>query len=157
MSPQATVRELTDADLHPLCARVAPLPLLARYGHTADRLVDTLRAGLASGDRILVYDAGHGAEGLAWHAVNGTLGVGGYLRLIAVAPWAHNTGAGTTLLNAFEASVRTHARHAFLLVSDFNQDARRFYLRHGYQHIGALPELVLPGVAELIFWKRLAQ
>lgn len=151
-----SVRELIDADVSPLCAQVATLPLLQRYGHSPARLATILQAAASGGDRILVYDAGHGPEGLAWHAVTGTFGLGGYLRLIAVAPTASSRGVGTALLAAFERSVRLHARHAFLLVSDFNQDAQRFYLRHGYRHVGALPELVLPAVDELIFWKRLA-
>jgi hypothetical protein len=39
------------------------------------------------------------------------------------------------------------------LVSDFNHGAQRFYERHGYRRIGALPALVLPSVAELVYWK----
>ena len=46
----------------------------------------------------------------------------------------------TALLTAFEATVEEKSRHAFLLVSDFNVDAQRFYLRHGYRRVGALPE-----------------
>jgi hypothetical protein len=42
----------------------------------------------------------------------------------------------------------------FLLVSDFNHDAQRFYQRQGYQQIGAIPGYVLPDVSELIFRKR---
>ncbi len=45
--------------------------------------------------------------------------------------------------------------HAFLLVSDFNEDAQRFYEREGYLRVGPLPGLVLPDVAELLYWKRL--
>ncbi len=40
-------------------------------------------------------------------------------------------------------------------MSDFNAGAQRFYERHGYVRAGALDGLVLPGVAELLYWKRL--
>jgi hypothetical protein len=40
-------------------------------------------------------------------------------------------------------------------VSDFNVDAHRFYEKHGYVKVGALPKLVRPDVDELIYWKRL--
>jgi ribosomal-protein-alanine N-acetyltransferase len=42
-----------------------------------------------------------------------------------------------------------------LLCSDFNTEAQRFYRRAGYEQVGALPDYVVPGVAELIFRKRL--
>jgi GNAT superfamily N-acetyltransferase len=81
--------------------------------------------------------------------------MGGYLRLLAVLEGAQGGGAGAALLAAFEAEVAKASAHAFLLVSDFNGGAQRFYLRHGYARVGALPGLVLPDVAELLFWKRL--
>jgi ribosomal protein S18 acetylase RimI-like enzyme len=107
-----------------------------------------------AGESVLVFDDGV-PRGLAWFVPGGTLGIGGYLRLLAVAPDAHGRGVGTALLAAHEAAVAATARHAFLLVSDFNAAARRFYERHGYRQVGALPGLVLPDVAELLYWKRL--
>ena len=32
---------------------------------------------------------------------------------------------------------------------------QRFYQRHGYAQVGALPSLVVDGIDELIYWKRL--
>jgi ribosomal protein S18 acetylase RimI-like enzyme len=81
--------------------------------------------------------------------------MGGYLRLIAIGEGAQGGGAGAALLAAFEAEVSRVSRHAFLLVSDFNVPAQRFYERRGYARVGALPGLVLPEVAELVYWKRL--
>jgi ribosomal protein S18 acetylase RimI-like enzyme len=41
----------------------------------------------------------------------------------------------------------------FLLVSDFNIDAQSFYQRLGYRQVGAIPDYLIPGVAELIYHK----
>ena len=60
------------------------------------------------------------------------------------------------LLEETERTVRKVCNDLFLLVSDFNKAAQRFYQRNGYQQIGAIPGYVLPDVTELIFWKRLS-
>jgi ribosomal protein S18 acetylase RimI-like enzyme len=128
---------------------------MARYGRGAARIEADLRAALGRGDGLLLAGGPAGPAGLCWYLPAGTLALGGYLKLIAVAPGAHGAGMGAALLRAFEAEVAKESRHAFLLVSDFNLGAQRFYERHGYARVGALPGLVLPDVAELLYWKRL--
>jgi hypothetical protein len=144
------VRPLAADDIPELAARLATLPLLVRYKRPAPSLARDLRAGLAAGDSLVVDD---GLRGLAWFLPRGTFAVGGYLRLLAVAE--PGQGIGAQLLTAFEDGVRPVSRHAFLLCSDFNDAAQRFYTRHGYARVGVLPRLVLPDVDELIFHKRL--
>ena len=53
-----------------------------------------------------------------------------------------------------EESSRAQGRDLFLLVSDFNTDAQRFYQRLGFQQVGLLEDYVIPGVGELIYRKR---
>jgi GNAT superfamily N-acetyltransferase len=149
------LRHATAADLAPLAAGLARLPLMLRYGRGADRLLADLSASLARGDGLLLALEGGRPAGLAWFLRQGTLGMGGYLRLMAVLPEAQARGAGAALLAAFEAEVSAGSPHAFLLCSDFNAPAQRFYERHGWTRVGALPALVLPDVTELIYWKRL--
>ncbi|GEJ55863.1 GNAT family N-acetyltransferase [Anaeromyxobacter diazotrophicus] len=150
-----SVRPLRPADVPALAPALAALPLMARYRRSADAIAADLAAALARGDGLLAWEAGGEARGLAWFLREGTLGVGGYLRLIALAEGAQGGGAGAALLAAFEAEVAKASRHAFLLVSDFNEAAQRFYERHGYARVGALPGFVLPEVAELVYWRRL--
>src|SRR5262249_16186050 len=94
-------------------------------------------------------------QGLAWFHTSGTFAMGGYLRLLAVVAGAERRGAGAALLAEFERRVAEARRHAFLLVSEYNIDAQRFYERHGYARVGSLARLLLPDVDELIYWKRL--
>jgi len=151
------VRPLASADTGPLARALSALPLLARYGRSAGALESDLVAALARGDGLLAAEdpAAPGAFGLVWFLSSGTLGLGAYLRLIAVAPGRERSGAGSALLAAFEAEAARAGRHAFLLVSDFNLEAQAFYERRGWSRSGALPGLVLPDVAELLYWKRL--
>jgi ribosomal protein S18 acetylase RimI-like enzyme len=151
------VRPLEEEDVAALAAGLAALPLMVRYGRTAAKLERDLRAARARGDGLLVGDDGPGGavRGLAWFLRSGTLALGGYLKLIAVLGGGQGGGAGAALLAAFEAEVARESAHAFLLVSDFNEGAQRFYERHGWTRAGAFPGLVLPDVAELLYWKRL--
>ncbi len=150
-----SVRRLEPRDVPALAAELARLDLMVRYRRDAARIAADLEAALARGDGLLVEEADGAPRGLAWFLPAGTFALGGYLRLIAVVPSALGSGAGAALLAAFEAEVAKASRHAFLLVSDFNAAAQRFYERHGYARVGAIPGLVLPDVAEVVYWKRL--
>ena len=49
------------------------------------------------------------------------------------------------------------AQDIFLLVSDVNLAAQRFYAAHGYHHVGTVADNVCPGIGELIYRKRLRE
>ena len=149
-----TVRPLTSEEVPELAELLAELALLRRYDRSAAAIDQALHRALERNDRLVVFDDGR-PVGLAWFLTAGTFGIGGYLRLIAVAESAQRRGIGSELLAAFEAATRVDSDHAFLLVSDYNHDAQRFYRRAGYQPVGELPGLVLSDVGEMIFWKRL--
>ena len=85
----------------------------------------------------------------------GTFGRSPYLRLIGVRPEAAGSGIGSALLAEVERRSAEIASDVFLLVSDFNEAAQRFYQRHGFEQIGEVSGYVLPDVTELIFRKRL--
>ncbi len=127
---------------------------MARYGRDAGRIEADLAAALGRGDGLLLAEAQGRPAGLAWFLREGTFAMGGYLKLMAVLPEAQARGVGRALLDAFEAEVAAASPHAFLLCSDFNVAAQRFYERHGWARVGALPGLVLADVAELVYWKR---
>ena len=149
------IRAATAADLPRLAEGLARLELMRRYGRDQARLAADLEISLERGDGLLLAMEGGQPIGLAWYLGQGTLGMGGYLRLMAVLPGEQSRGVGTRLLAAFEAALALTAAHGFLLCSDFNASAQAFYERHGWQRVGALPGLLLPDVAELIYWKRL--
>jgi ribosomal protein S18 acetylase RimI-like enzyme len=148
-------RRLEPSDIPSLARALAEVPLMVRYGRGAAALERALAAAHARGEGLLVAEEGGAVRGLAWFLRDGTLAMGGYLKLIAMLPGAEGKGTGTALLAAFEAETSARSGYAFLLVSDFNEGAQRFYERHGYARVGALPGLVLPDVGELLYWKRL--
>jgi GNAT superfamily N-acetyltransferase len=149
------VRPLSREEIPALAAALAALPLMVRYRRDAAALARALEEALGRGDGLLVAEERGRVLGLAWFNPTGTLALGGYLRLIAVVPGGAGKGTGVALLRAFEAETARRSAHAFLLVSDFNDGAIRFYEREGYARVGAMPGLVLPDVAEVLYWKRL--
>ncbi len=72
-------------------------------------------------------------------------------------PDATSGGIGSALLTEVERRSAEVASDLFLLVSDFNEAAQRFYQRHGFEQIGEVSGYVLPDVTELIFRKRLTK
>jgi GNAT superfamily N-acetyltransferase len=149
------LRNLEEKELPALAAGLARLPLMARYSRSEEKLAADLRAAAARGDGLIGAEVGGALAGFCWFLHHGTLGMGGYLKLIAVLDGVQGKGIGAALLGAYEAEVARASAHGFLLVSDFNGPAQRFYERHGWARVGAIPKLVLPDVDELVYWKRL--
>ncbi len=148
------IRSMTLADI-PACARwIAETPLWQRYAVTASAIAARLRAGLDEGATIYVAERAGEVVGFVWLVARGAFDRSGYIQLIGVHPAARQSGVGRALMEFVEAQMFAQGRDLFLLVSDFNADAQRFYRRLGYQPVGALPDYVVPGVSELIFWKR---
>lgn len=147
------VRPMSAPDAPLIATWIESVPLWQRYGLTAAALRQRLEQALAAGDALFTADCGADpACGFAWVIARGAFGRGAYLRLIGVRPDRAGGGTGAALLAGAEAAA---GDQLFLLVSDFNVDAQRFYARHGYTQIGAIPGFVLPDVTELIMWKRL--
>jgi ribosomal protein S18 acetylase RimI-like enzyme len=79
--------------------------------------------------------------------------LGDYLELLGVADWARGQGLGGRLLIHVEAAVFIRTKNLFACVSDFNDQARLFYKKQGYQEIGPMPNLLIPGSAEILLRK----
>lgn len=177
-----SVRPATSADrdaVAQLGREVAALPLLVRYGLTPAGLAADLVALLPPAGselppptqaQLLLAEAqedpalarARASEtaaavllGFARFQLRGTLGAGGYLQLIALRPGQAGRGVGVALLRAVEAAVAQASPHLFLLTSDFNHGAQRFYEREGYTRCGQLPGFARPDITELLYWKRL--
>ena len=152
--PAATprIRPFVPTDAMACGAIVEATPLWQRYGLSGAQLAQRL---LETSDPVLVAEREGQLVGFAWILRRGAFGRSAYLRLIAVAPERRGERIGEALLEAFEALAREVGDDGFLLVSDFNEGAQRFYARLGYAQVGRLEDLVLPGVAELLFRKRL--
>jgi ribosomal protein S18 acetylase RimI-like enzyme len=73
--------------------------------------------------------------------------------VIAVKREHRGEGVGKELLRFFEEGVFENSSKAFLVVADFNPDARRLYERLGWRQVGAIPGLYREGVTEYLMMK----
>jgi GNAT superfamily N-acetyltransferase len=151
-----TLRPMQPNDIPFIVEWMLTIPLWQRYKLQAERTAANFQRGIERGDLLWVADSDGLAYGFAWCILDGMFGFCPYLKLIGVHPDYHSRNIGGQLLTHIEglAAAQGH-HHFFLLVSDFNEMGQRFYQRQGYQPIGAVPHLVLPDVAELVFWKSL--
>lgn len=77
----------------------------------------------------------------------------GYIRTIAVAPAYQGQGLGQQLIGHAERAILQNSPNVFLCVSSFNVRAQRLYQRLGYQQIGTLANLIIPGHDEFLLRK----
>ena len=62
---------------------------------------------------------------------------------------------GKALLDYSERITSEMADRLFLVVADYNPDAKQFYERNGYRQVGEIPSLYRPGVTEYLMAKYL--
>lgn len=78
-----------------------------------------------------------------------------YIVSIAVDETCRSHGVGAILLAHVEAAYRPASAHLFLCVSSFNDRARAFYDRHGFEEVGRFRDFIIPGADEILLHKRL--
>jgi ribosomal protein S18 acetylase RimI-like enzyme len=149
------IRPLAHTDIDEIARWVAATPLWQRYHVTAEAFARRLRDGLANGATIFVAERAGAVLGFVWLVARGAFNRSAYIQLIGVRPDVRGGGVGRALMEFAEA--RADSRELFLLVSDFNTEAQKFYTRLGYRQVGKLDDYVVQGVSELIFWKRVQE
>jgi|SRR6218665_29689 len=150
----AVIRPATLEELPALASALAPLSLFQSYRLDAAALGARFQGALERGEGLLLAtEESLGPVGVCWFLTRGTFGTGAYLRTLAIREDRQGSGLGARLLAAYEAGCGSPPGGYFLLTSDFNAAAQRFYERHGYRRVGALPDFAVPGVSELVFWK----
>jgi ribosomal protein S18 acetylase RimI-like enzyme len=163
MNTMQVIRSIQHGDMPIIADWMAATPLWQRYNLGRDHILTLLSTAVDDDtNRLIVADHSpergriHTAVGFAWVILRGAFGRNAYLKLIGVHPEFTGHHIGGVLLDAVEQIARDNDQDLFLMTSDFNTDAHRFYERQGYRQVGAIPGYALPEVTELIFWKPLS-
>ena len=105
----------------------------------------------SAADNLLVARDGDRIVGFALSS-SGVL-LGEYLKILAVESDRRAAGVGRRLMEELERRAFARWPNVYLCVSDFNTGARAFYSRLGYEEVGALRDLLLPGKGEILMRK----
>jgi len=93
----------------------------------------------------------NGVAGLVVLDMRGLLS--GYIQILCVRPDRRASGLGSALIRWAENRIFRDSPNAFICVSSFNAGARRLYERLGFEPVGVLRELIVPGYDELLLRK----
>jgi len=123
------------------------------YFQYLPELDSMFKGGVSKNQIHVALNAQGRCIGYIWVQQDGAFSHFPYLRSFAVQRRYRNKGVGTALLKYFEQVVPSH--RFFILVSERNDAAMRFYERNGYSAVGKIPDLFRAGVSEIILTKHL--
>jgi len=123
------------------------------YFVTEEKTISALTEGLTKKEIFVAINEGGECLGFIWFVLGGAFHSFPYLHIIAVKKEFRGLGIGKRLLSFFEKAVFTNHSKAFLVVADFNPNAKRLYKSLGYQQVGVLPDLYKDGVTEYLMMK----
>ncbi len=104
-------------------------------------------------NEIYVAVENNNCKGFIWVILNGIFHSLPYIHIVAVKSENRGQGIGEVLLRFVENEYFTNYSKLFLVVADFNPNAKRLYERIGYSKIGEIPDLYRKGISEYLMMK----
>ena len=133
-----------------LCRSILGERYFSSPGSAEDAILEGIRQ-----ENLYVALIGEECVGFTYIIPKGAFHSFPYLHIIAVKEEYRNKGIGKALLDFSENITYKTADKFFLVVADYNPNAKRFYERNGYQQVGEIPNLYRPGVTEYMMAKDL--
>jgi ribosomal protein S18 acetylase RimI-like enzyme len=123
------------------------------YFASEEKALSALTEGITKEEIFVAVDEGGECLGFIWFILMGAFHSFPYLHIIAVKETFRGRGIGKKLLYFFEEVVFTDYAKVFLVVAEFNPEAKRLYERLGYRQVGVIPGLYKEGVSEYLMMK----
>ena len=95
------------------------------YFASEEKAISALTEGMLKEEMFVAIDEGGECLGFIWFVLRGAFHSFPYLHIIAVKEEFRGLGIGKKLLSFFEETVFTDHSKVFLVVADFNPDAKR--------------------------------
>lgn len=112
-----------------------------------------LEEGISKGEIYVAIDDNNSFKGFIWVILNGIFHSFPYIHIISVKSEERGKGIGKILLSFVEELYLEKYSKMFLVVGDFNSDAKRLYEKIGYTLIGDIPDLYEKGITETLMMK----
>lgn len=112
-----------------------------------------LEEGFAKEGIYVALDEQDRCVGFMWYILNGVFHAFPYLHIIAVKEECRSLGIGAKLLKFFEDKCFENCSKVFLVVADFNPEAKLLYERMDYIQVGTIPNLYSEGITEYLMMK----
>ena len=123
-----------------------------RYFETEESAQKAIKEGLEHGNLYIALDSDI-CVGFAWYIPKGAFHSFPYLHIISVKKEYRGKGIGRKIIEFLEKIVFENVDKIFLVVSDFNPNAKRFYEKAGYRQVGEIPNLYRKGITEYLMMK----
>lgn len=120
---------------------------------TPERATSFISDGISKGEIYVALGTDSICCGYIWFTLDGTFYSFPYVRNLMVKSEFRGQGVGKVLLDYFEQVSFLKSGKVFLLVSEHNSRAKKFYERHGYQEVGFIPDLIREGLSEYLMMK----
>ncbi len=127
------------------------------YFPSEQKAAAALTDGITKEEMFVAVDEQGECLGFIWFILSGAFHSFPYLHIIAVREEFRGLGIGRKLLSFFEETVFPDCSRVFLVVADFNPDAKRLYENLGYRQVGVLPNLYKEGITEYLMMKEREQ
>lgn len=119
-----------------------------REGSARNALLEGLEQG-----NLYIALANSDCAGFIYYIPQGAFHSFPYLHIISIKEEYRGKGIGKKLIKFLEDMVFAKANKIFLVVGDFNTDAKRLYEKIGYRQIGEIPSLYRKGITEYLMMK----
>lgn len=137
------------------CSKIICESILGqKYGYKDEKIKNMMIDLIEKEENIYTAIVDEDVVGLVWYDLKGAFSISPYLRLIIVDKKSKGMKVGTSLIDFYEEQCRKTNKQYFLLVSDFNVEAIKFYEKRGYEKIGLIPSFVKKEINEIIMIKR---
>jgi ribosomal protein S18 acetylase RimI-like enzyme len=124
-----------------------------QYFSERDKAKRALIEGFEKGEIYVAVNESNKCVGFIWYIMHGAFHAFPYLHIIAVKEEYRGRGIGRNMIEYFEDILSDKFSKCFLVVADYNPEAKRLYEQIGYTEVGRIPDLYKKSVTEILMMR----